>query len=354
MGRVEEEKQGSSGDNQGYSPESWERAGKYAKLIGDIPASFSTTIRTIKNNNSPAPGTQFDNASKFMALRLLKSPSLKAPIYYAACTLYPDKLTPGTFMRDAALLELFNPHELASILGMIYVFKRVKKVSEGQLWDGLVKELQAQSDIGIRLGKCIPKIGSSVGVVLGSIRNLSLALLLSRDEKGFRAYRREVTAKEKFWDLALEMKTWGCDHVQISSKLLQGLGFGLSFATGFSFGLTSTSQAGLEADPEYYRWYVAAIWVEALRKTAEAPQITHKGAYYPMKADLDKMCADIKQINQGGSKFCWLEKDKDALPADPGRNKTKAAGAEETEVIEADVPKEIIEELADGSEDLDI
>lgn len=358
MGTSQEEK-GQEQSSSGYSAESWDRANKYAKLIGEIPSSFSTTIRTIRNNNAPSAGTQFDKASKFMALRLIKSPTLKAPVYFAACTIYPEKLTPGTVLRDTQLLELFHPHELASILGMVYVYRRAKRVCSGALWENLVKELNSQADIGIRLGRCIPKIGPSVGVVLGTIRNLSLALFLSRDEKGFRAYRREVNAKEKFFDLGLEMKTWGCDDVQLSSKILQALGFGLPFAAGFSFGLTASSQAELESDPEYYRWHCASLWIEALRHTGQAPQITHKGQYYPLKADLDRLCEEAQAINVNGSKFTWLEKEKDALPpAMAGKRGAaadgKAATGEETEVIESDLPKEVIEELSGDEQDLDI
>jgi len=342
------------GKNREYSEESWSRADKYSKLLGAIPSSFSTAIRTLRTNNPDGAGNGFDKNSRFMADRLIKSPTLKAPVHFAACMLAPDKVTPDAPVSDAVLLNSLTPHEVASVLGMIYTYRRVKRLCEGQLWDNLAKEMHAQSDIGIRLGKCIPRIGTSVGIVLGSVRWLAMALFLSRDEKGFRAYRREVNAKNKYHDLDGEMKIWGCDHIQIASKILQTLGFGLPFAAGFSFGLTSTNHTELESDPEYYRWYCATLWIEALRKHGKAPDMTHKGAYYPLKEHLDTLGLAVREINSGGSKFNWLGKEKQDLPSAKKAQAAAAPKEKETEVLETDLPEEVIKEFAEDGEELDL
>ena len=101
-------------------------------------------------------------------------------------------------------------------------------------------------------------------------------------------------------------------------------------------------------------------WTRGGNDTGQAPQITHKGQYYPLKADLDRLCEETKAINANGSKFAWIEKEKDALPQQMAgkRDATKdlpgAAQTEETEVIESEPPKEVTEELAGAEEDLDI
>lgn len=343
-----------------HTPESWARAEKYAKLIGAMPASFSTTIRTLRTNCIAGQGAPYDKMSKFMAIRLLKSKTLLAPVYFAACALHPDKLKSGQVIRESAILDILSPHELASILGVIYIYRRINRVAKEQVWESQLQEVNIQLSVGARLGIAIPNIGPSVGVMLGGLRGLSLGLFLAKDEKGFRAYRRSLNSSGELFNRTMEFTAWGCDHVQISAKLIQALGFGLPFSGGFCFGLTSTSQLELESDPEYYRWHIAEKWINSLRKTAKAPEITHKGSFYPLKAALDALCDDVKRLNSGDISIAWLTKDAEDLPeamtrkgAASGTEGSTKQAAEDTEVIETELPPDLIEEISE-EEDLDI
>jgi hypothetical protein len=83
---------------------------------------------------------------------------------------------------------------------------------------------------------------------------------------------------------------------------------------------------------ESYKFYISMVWIEALLKTGNPPEITHKGGFYPMKDDMEELVAAVAEIRDAGSKYNWLEKVKEE------------AGASE-EVVDEEIPDEIKKQL---------
>ena len=92
-----------------YSEKSWEIAGKYAALLGQMPSSFSSAIRTTRSEiGEEAPDAPLKRLGKSLMRRLVRSPALKAPIYFAAQSLYPAKFQNSRLVDEFGLMAMFG------------------------------------------------------------------------------------------------------------------------------------------------------------------------------------------------------------------------------------------------------
>src|SRR5690606_3282047 len=99
---------------------SWENALSYSALIGAIPSSFTSTIRSLivdhlRNNGS------LSASSLYQVSRLLRGPSTSAMLYYAAKTFREEELQRLDKIHTKALIKLFGPFDLAAIIAVIYL-----------------------------------------------------------------------------------------------------------------------------------------------------------------------------------------------------------------------------------------
>lgn len=350
---VADSQAGQNSNSDRSSPESWKIADNYARLIGDIPSSFSTTVRTLRQNHQDniAKNTKgLSSSGRFMISRLVKSWGMKIPLYYMGMTLHSEALDAKPVLTDKDLLSVFSCDELSSVIGVVYLYKRAQKVLDGvEDWKFLAEELQKQMEIGAHVGLAITKVGAGDGLMLGAIRYIALSMILKHDPKGFKIYRRQLKAQGKAFDLDYEMTTWRCTHLQIASRLLQYLGYGIAAATGLSMGLDPVLSKGLELDEASYRWQVAGLWIESMRKTGKVPDITHKGAFYPLKNNLDRLLANSKKVNESVSAFNWIEKAKEDLDEKAKRHLGLLAAkvAAKNDVEDKDVTEILDTELSD-------
>lgn len=306
------------GGNSSFSPDSWNVAAKYASLIGPMPSSFSSTIRMFISDQQKAGSPSKYQPSENMMYslrRIMRSDSLKSPIYFAATSMHSDKIKLGQPLDERQLLEIMGADILSALIGIVYLYRKMQPVCAAKQWESLVQEMHYQMELGAALGYAIPNIGPGVGIFTGALRFLAQAVFLSKDEKGFRAYRRELTNASKSYDLELEDNRWKCNHLQVGAKLLQSLGYGLAYATGFTFGLGAVDAVGLDQDEAMYRWWITGLWIESLRRTNSPPDITHKGKYYPEKIDLDRLMSKVNDLASNGPTLLWMEKRKEDMAA---------------------------------------
>ena len=287
----------------------------YAGQIGEIPSSFTSTIRSLIQDEEKNKG-QLGNSSRFMVLRLLKGPSLLAPIYYAAKTFYPQKVSALSARGPAEFIKVFSSLELAGLVSLVYLFKKVRAVAKQPLWENIASEARSAAEIGGQIGIAIPRIGLTGGVVVGSLPIIALALFDLHDPKGFAEYRRKVRSQKLSIDLASEMERWGCTRYNIAAILLQTLGFGVPLANAFSLGLSSPSALGEDLQGEEYRFKITSVWINTMLDTGKPPAIRHRGEYYPQQQALEALLPQVAVVRQRGSMHDFLHRTKDDIGPD--------------------------------------
>ncbi|MCB0353981.1 MAG: hypothetical protein KDD64_10665 [Bdellovibrionales bacterium] len=326
------------------SQKSWEIARAYAAKVGEIPAAFTSSIRMllvdqVKNNKKISVGNQTQTAL------LLNSPSFKAMFYFAVKTFRDDELAAVTKVTRRTLPSLFEPLDLACIMGISFLFRRCRKKAAPDLFDPLVERTQRDVNIGGYLGDAIPKIGLGYGILVGGIRYLSEAAFMLHDPEGYRRYHNVREKKGVRFDLDLEVSRWGCTSLQVGSVLLQTLGFGIEFAESFVYGLDPRISDEATTDPNVYRVKISDIWITSLATEGSAPNITHRGAYYPLENDLETLLKLIQIEPLRGRPEAWLTKSKDELNENSAPELFGAKRPQEEEDLDSGAMEEVVAAL---------
>ncbi len=323
--------------------ESLQVARAYASLIGEIPSSFSTTLRTLIADEEKNGGKLSSNG-RFLALRLLKSRGVLAPTYYAALTFRSAQLSALGGASLENLLRVFSPMDLAGMIGLLYFYRRVKNFTSQLVWDDVRPGILSAVEAGGHIGSAMSRIGMAMGTCVGGLGLLSLCLFQKQDEKAFKEYRRYLRSAKLPFDLSLEMSTWGCTRFNVSAVLMQLLGFGVPVASAYSQGLTCTNPLGQGLTPEAYRFKITSLWLDSLLCSGEIPNIAHKGEYYPTKAASLILLQDVGTIKQQGSRYSFLDKTKD----DVSPEKTpQLFGGASVPSKEAEVASDLAQQIKD-------
>ncbi len=292
--------------------ESWEEARKVSSLVSNVSSLFSTAIRFLKKDAESGAKT-LSASSKYCLSRLVSANSFKAPVYFAAMTFQPESINQNGYVSPTDLASTFSPDEMATVVALLYLYRRIQKSCDEAEWNELSKQLHLHAELAGYIGRAIPNIGLSRGLILGSIRHLSLGLFLSVHKKSFVQYRRSLKIKKISFDLAEESSIWRCNHLQVASLLVQSLGLGGNLSKSITTGLLVTGLSDSEIDDEAYKMRILWTWVESLKRTGQPPQITHRGSYYPLKQDLDRLLSCVQTMKQNGPSCLFFAKGKDDI-----------------------------------------
>lgn len=341
------------GREQLNSPESWEVARLLAAQMGNFPSSFTSVIRALRANeeqNKASGSKGLSRATQYMVSRLLKSDSMKAPVYFAALTYQPDRIATLPHVTYKDLLPLFSPGEYASIIGLVYLTRIAKKLCPPDEWDNVAKNLFELTDLGGHVGMAISTIGLSEGMLVGALRTISFPLLQKRDQKIFKEYRRALKSDGGMYNLEKEYGYYNCTHLQIASILLQSIGFGVQVADAIARGITALSINELE-DKNAMKFKITEIWSNALLATGKEPNMGHRAEFYPTKAALGTLIDRAEPISSSGSPWQWLGRGKDDItpettpqlfaqdeqPVAPEPDAVSGADAEAADEVAADL-----------------
>lgn len=328
------------------SEASWAEARKIAGLVSNISALFSTAIRFLRKD-AEAKLPTMSRVSGYAVERLLSSDSFKAPTYYAAVTFKPDVVTQSEYLSPRALAEAFSPAELANLIGLLYLYRRIQKGCDESEWSEISKLIHTHAQMGGYLGLSMKNVGLANGLLLGTIRYLSLGLFAGIEKKAFTQYRRNLKIQKKDFDLAEERKIWGCTHIEVASILAQSLGLGGDVAKALTTGLLLVGIPDKEIDTDAFRMRISWMWIRSLLLSGNPPEITHRGDFYPLKAELAQLIERAYDLRTNGCAHPFYAKGKDDLS--PALTPVLFKGSEaHQELPPEEIPSEVAKELGDA------
>lgn len=323
---------------EGLSAQSWDQAKQYSAVIGNVSSLFSSCIRFLMKDAASGQKV-LSSASRYSLGRLLSSPSFKAPIYFAAKVFKGEELSKTTKLTPEELAALFAPDELAHLVGLLYVYRRLQRIVPEDEWKEISRLVHVHAQLGGYVGQALPRIGLSWGLMLGTIRHLSWGPFVVADKKVFTNYRRGIKIKKKTFDLTEEIKIWGCTHLQVASLVIQQLGLGTTIPQAINLGLMSENTSDDVVADEGYRARILWIWIESLKASGKQPDMTHKGAYYPVKAAAEKLENLAAPVISDGPTVEFYRSSKDDIT--PATAPHLFAPGEQAEVVDAEVQAEI-------------
>lgn len=333
----------------GVTEESWAEARKIAGLVSNVSALFSTAIRFLRKDTE-AKLPSMSQSSRYAVQRLLNSESFKAPVYYAALTFKPEAVHNAPHLTPRALAELLSPVELANMIGLLYLYRRIQKGCDPTEWSELTKLIHLHGEMGGHLGVAMKNIGLGHGLLLGTIRHLSMGLFLGMDKKAFTQYRRGMKIAKRDFDLDLERKNWGCTHLEVASILIQSLGLGGEHSKAITSGLLLTGIPDKQLDIDSYRMRIGWAWIRSLIETGAPPNITHRGDFYPLKAELERLTSTAERVINGISTHHFFAKGKEDIS--PSLTPKLYEGVT-PEAHPEEIPSEVARELGDANLELE-
>lgn len=300
--------------------EGWGIARKYADLLGSMPSIFTTAIRALKRLEAlgNVPKQEADNQIMEACSFLINvSPSLKSVFYHAALDLHPEVLEKELNVKN--LLLAFTPCEIANILAITYLYRRVRKKCDPKEWTILTGKLHAHMEIGGIIGETINHIGTGNGVLIGAMRYISLVMFSFKDLKKYQEYRRRTADGDSLFDLAEETRRWGCNHMQVASILVQNAGLGLvpSMGLGIESIPPGARALGPDVEEQLLCWHATIVWTEAFHRTGAPPTTqSEEDVMFLPEDEAVEMKRRIWSIIRDGSTFDWIAKSKADLPED--------------------------------------
>lgn len=295
--------------------EAWGRAGRIAALYGSVPAQLTSVIRLLLADHREGR-KDWSPTSLSAATRLFRGPSLCAALYYSSQSFRSEQLDSLERVGAEDLVKLYTPIDLVSIIAMVFMYRRARRVCPKDEFGGLSDEIVIHSEMGFHVGDAIPEIGAALGMLRASIRAFAFAALATQNIKLYKGYRRNLRTDDREFDAALETQEWGCTSAEISAVLLQTLGLGVPLPHSIDRSLAHPIGVLNENDLEEYRASLAALWVDSLVKTGDEPKIRHRGEFYPFQDAKGKLMQAASKLRTRSPDESWLMRGKADISAE--------------------------------------
>ena len=250
-------------------------------------------------------------------------------------------------MGPGELLDSLRPDEAGALFGLFYYARRAKSISTNQEeWQHVSKFFELQINTGVLVGRAIPKVGLSLGMLTGGLPALSFSTFLQHDLNGFKDYRRHLKSAHLSADWKMEVKKWGCTSIQIASFLVQSLGFGVALADCFRL-ISVEGNDHVALNKELLaRLRVAQQWISSLAARGEppsAPQSELESSLYPDESTTSKLVSQVCEIRENSARYAWLDRSGNEAPSGPPVGKAPAQPVAATPAApapKASAPKE--------------
>ncbi|NDC37096.1 MAG: hypothetical protein EBZ48_03480 [Proteobacteria bacterium] len=296
--------------------ECWNNARRLAHLLFPIPPSISQAIQLLWNDHLLARETGVPKVRMVTlnALRLVeRSGKLRAPIYFAATSLYPEKLA-STTEDDVgkALVDILGPGLFASLLALVYLHRRLNKICVNEQWDTLSKEFVLNMELGFIVGSSLNKVSPADGTLVGGIRFAALAAFLLATPEQFLRYRN---LKKRQFDIPHEHSLWGCDHSQIAAFVLKEFGFSNDLMR-ISHALRKEADSVHALTPELQPWRSTLRCIDTIKSNGELTECSKDLS--PTEAELSTLSERTSALFTGTSSFAWMFKKSSAVDEEFG------------------------------------
>lgn len=291
--------------------EDFKTALRLAGQTGSTPSSFSSVVRFLLVDHAKN-STSFGPTTKAGLQRLLKGQSIQAPLYFAARTFKSADLESCKNLSSLGLANLFKADELAAVISVMYLARRMRSISDAEEWQHIAKHLDLHANLGALLGIECRALGFAHGLLIGALPSIALASFHKHDVKGFKEYRRLLKSNNISYDHGFEQKKWECTAIQIAAGFVQSTGFGVELAEALShvnLPAGHAHESELEAKLRAAHFCIQAL-AGAGKITAETNELQSLDIE---ESSLDRLIAKAKELKSSTESMRWIDRGKDDL-----------------------------------------
>lgn len=289
-----------------------DRASQLCESIIGAPNLVSEVIRSLIVDYGKG-NFKYSANSKFLALRLIRAPSVHVPLFFATLTFMKDQFDGVDSLQPEEVIQLYRPLDMTVLLTNLYLFRRARSITPPDEWEYIQTAYLEQMELGGYFGYAIPDVGPAYGLLVGGLRPLTFAVFAQHYEKEFKTYRRNLKTRGVLYDIKQEVSLFGCSHVDIVRTFMQKLGFGAGMARAI---FDALSDAPIEEDDitgDFARFSASGTWIESLSLKADIPHSDEEEEDLDEKA-INKLLTQVKQFKEKGSEFSWPTKKPEEYP----------------------------------------
>lgn len=263
----------------------WHFAYHYVRKNFDVPSHLYRLLRTGWNGD----------ATPLDYVKILGFSKLNP-----GCLLQAAELSGSEEMKGRGAVEraiTFLGIRFTSVVLGIHLYTNLflrKKPPLG--WRSFLQDLINNVELGYRFGSHAHALGSEAGALCGFVEHAGLGLAMATEPERYKEYLALRRAKPKLTGKD-EVEVFGCELYQLSTLIVQQLGFGTNFAMGIALSSGNFEEYEVEIDEEAFRYEAAIRWIQALRL----------GNNYPREEKHRAMFSELKPPKPGGERNKRLE-----------------------------------------------
>jgi len=199
----------------------------------------------------------------------------------------------------------------AVIIAINFTCRSILRNKPPPAWKAIYQEMMTKVEIGYKFGARVPEIELEGGALVGFAKTAGLGVLLAHDPKLFKEWH---SMTQGYHGKKLQIDMFGCEAYQISSFILQQLGFGTEVAVGAALATGQLDPTHIEFGRNIMKWKAAFLWVEALRLGRGFPKELEMRSFFkeltPPKEGkknmaLDVLYTEVAKVKSEGSKWTW-------------------------------------------------
>lgn len=278
------------------SDSSWENA---LHIVHNSLCPSPTLKRLVRNswNTSTSP-QQF--ISQFYATRLPTSGIIRAARNFD-----------GSIRDLESAVSVIGVRYAGCVTAISFVCHEVLQagVSE-RLWVPLLRDLMNSIEMGHHLGSTVSGLGAESGLLIGFSQHVGRAILLiSSCQRGLR-FSELKDQSPAFW-----LSNFGCEPYQVSSLVLQHLGFGTHIASTAATTLGNFVGHIQDHDETTKVWSAAHDWISSLAQGRRRPVRLHSQRFFPelhgsategeIATFLEMLYSQIDSVREHNSSWTW-------------------------------------------------
>ncbi len=302
--------------------ESWQIAATFVAEHVKFSSLFTGVIRAIEASPRVLKTTSPEKLHMFAidaARSIVKvSPTIKSSLYQYV--LERDGEVDEREVTIETLLKACHPDELNLLLALSLFSRLVKKEVAPTEFSKLNTKLSVHTLLGAEVGGAVSSVGRAQGALLSGIRFLSFLLISKANPNNFKELRRRCIERNMLFDIKLEQKLFGFNHLQIAAAVISSLGFDVGKRAAFAFTsqdctmlAPSGSIPGCDTEDILARRAVL-LNVESLHTSGKFHELEGRREEYFPPAIADVITTAMKDLLYHGGKSIWPLVTKEEIP----------------------------------------
>lgn len=288
----------------------WKVAKKFVQGMGNFSNSLTQVARVLEREKFNSQ--EVDPTCFFMMRTLLAHHRIRSNIYFAVLTLFPEDFNDQSSLTAKQLIKQLDRSTHSALASAIFTYNRAKSIANEEHVPELDKDIQEYGEVGMIVGRHLPKLGIANGLIVAIVRHLAFAAFSQKKPADYTKYRTATRRQKKAYDLQLESQHFGCHHSQLASLIVQKLGFKRQFAQACYLALASNIKT-IPEEASILREACKLVDFIMLEEDIPSENVLNYSRLGTSREVILEPLKTALKVHTSGSLYAWMSKTEDQI-----------------------------------------